>query len=57
MDWLLILAIFLYFLCAALLVAEVFVPSGGIISIIALGCLIGGVAIIFNHSNTAGIIL
>jgi len=54
MDWWLLLAVLLYFLCAALLVAEVFVPSGGIISIIALSCLIGGVAIFFNHSKTAG---
>lgn len=55
MDWL-IFAIFLYLACAALIIAEVFVPSGGIISIFALGCLIGGVAIFFNHSRTAGII-
>jgi len=55
MDWLLIFAIFLYFLCAVLLVAEVFIPSGGIISIIALGCLIGGVALFFNHSKMTGI--
>jgi membrane-bound ClpP family serine protease len=55
MDYLFIFAILLYFLCAALLVAEVFIPSGGIISIIALASLIGGVAIFFNHSNTAGI--
>ncbi|MHC4757304.1 MAG: NfeD family protein [Planctomycetota bacterium] len=54
MDWLLLFAVLLYFLCAALLIAEVFVPSGGIISIIALGCLIGGVAIFFNHSKAAG---
>jgi membrane-bound ClpP family serine protease len=55
MDWLLIFAILLYFLCAALLVAEVFIPSGGIISIVALGCLIGGVALFFNHSKMTGI--
>jgi membrane-bound ClpP family serine protease len=54
MDWWLIFAILLYFLCAALLIAEVFLPSGGIISIIALACLIGGVAIFFRHSATAG---
>ncbi|MHC4293673.1 MAG: NfeD family protein [Planctomycetota bacterium] len=56
MDWLLILAILLYLLCAVLLVAEVFIPSGGIISIIALGCLIGGVALFFNHSKLTGIV-
>jgi membrane-bound serine protease (ClpP class) len=43
MGWL-ILAIFLYFACAVLIVAEVFVPSGGLLSVCALACLIGGVA-------------
>ncbi|MHC4692742.1 MAG: NfeD family protein [Planctomycetota bacterium] len=56
MIWWLVFAVFLYFVCAALIIAEVFVPSGGIISIFALGCLIGGVAIFFRHSNTAGCI-
>lgn len=54
MDWWLIFAVFLYFACAALIVAEVFVPSGGLISILALVCLIGGVVIFFRHSATAG---
>ncbi len=54
MGWWLVFAIFLYFICSALIIAEVFVPSGGIISVCALGCLIGGVAIFFNHSSTAG---
>ena len=54
MGWWLIFAILLYFACAALLIAEVFVPSGGLISICALACLIGGVAIFFNRSTTAG---
>ncbi|MHC4464274.1 MAG: NfeD family protein [Planctomycetota bacterium] len=54
MDWWLIFAVFLYFACAALIVAEVFVPSGGLISIFALVCLIGGVVIFFRHSATAG---
>ena len=54
MDWWLVFAIFLYFACAALIVAEVFVPSGGLISIFALICLIGGVVIFFRHSATAG---
>jgi len=30
------------------------VPSGGIISICALACLIGGIVIFFRHSTTAG---
>jgi membrane-bound serine protease (ClpP class) len=54
MGWWLVLAVLLYLACAALIIAEVFVPSGGLISISALACLIGGVAIFFNHSLTAG---
>ena len=54
MIWWLVFAVFLYFVCAALIIAEVFVPSGGIISLFALGCLIGGAAIFFKHSSTAG---
>jgi len=56
MDWWLALAFFLYFVCAALIIAEVFVPSGGLISICALACVIGGVAIFFQHSTRTGII-
>jgi len=41
MDSMIILAVFLYFICAVLLITEVFVPSGGLISILALACLIG----------------
>jgi membrane-bound serine protease (ClpP class) len=54
MVWWLVFAVLLYFACAALIVAEVFVPSGGLISIFALACLIGGVMIFFHHSTTAG---
>ncbi|MFC1738092.1 NfeD family protein [Planctomycetota bacterium] len=54
MDWLLVFAVFLYFACAFLLLAEVFVPSGGIISICALCCLIGGLMIFFHRNSTAG---
>jgi len=54
MGWWLVFAVFLYFACAALIVAEVFVPSGGIISIFALGCLIGGIAIFFHYNRAAG---
>ena len=52
--WWLFFAVFLYLACAALIIAEVFVPSGGIISFCALACLIGGIAIFFRHSGTAG---
>ena len=54
MDWWLIFAVFLYFVCASLIIAEVFVPSGGLISICALVCLIGGLMIFFHSSKTAG---
>jgi membrane-bound ClpP family serine protease len=53
-DWWLVFAVFLYFACAALIVAEVFVPSGGLISIGALACIVCGIAIFFSHSITAG---
>jgi len=54
MGWWLIFAVFLYFACAALIVAEVFVPSGGLISICALACLVGGIVIFFQYSVIAG---
>src|SRR4030042_1171833 len=54
MGWWLIFAVFLYFSCAVLIIAEVFVPSGGLISICALACLVGGIAIFFHHSSIAG---
>ncbi len=54
MGWWLLLAVFLYLLCAALIVAEVFVPSGGILSVSALACLVGGIAIFFRLSTLAG---
>jgi len=52
--WWLVFAVFLYFACAVLIIAEVFVPSGGLISIFALACLVGGAVIFFQHSATAG---
>ena len=54
MIWWLIFAVFLYFACAALIIAEVFVPSGGIISLFALACVIVGGVIFFKHSTTTG---
>ena len=54
MGWWLVFAVFLYFACAALLIAEVFVPSGGLISICALACLIGGTVIFFRHGTVTG---
>lgn len=54
MIWWLIFAVFLYLACAALIIAEIFIPSGGIISLFALACVIGGAVIFFRHSNMAG---
>jgi len=48
------LAIFLYFVCAVLLTAEVFRPSGGLIGVCAMVCLIGGLMIFFRSSTVAG---
>ena len=48
MVWWIGFAVFLYFACAILIVAEIFVPSGGLISICALGCLVGGLMIFFR---------
>ena len=56
MGWWLALAVFLYFVCAILLVVEVFVHGGGLISVCAFGCLMGGTAIFFKHSTATGLI-
>jgi len=49
MVWWIGFAVFLYFACAVLIVAEIFVPSGGLISIAALVCLAGGLMIFFKQ--------
>jgi len=54
MGWWLLFAVFLYLVAAALIIAEVFVPSGGLISIFSVGCLVGGLWIFFRHSATTG---
>ena len=54
MDWWLLFAVFLYFISAALIIAEVFIPSGGILGTMAFLSLVGGVAIFFNNSIIAG---
>ena len=54
MFWWIILAIFLFVLCAILLVAEVFVPSFGLITLCALASLTGGIVIFFQQSPAAG---
>ncbi len=54
MGWWLIFAVFLYLACAGLIIAEVFVPSGGVISVCAFACLIVGIIIFFKHGPTTG---
>lgn len=54
MDWWLLFAVFLYAACAVLLMAEVFIPSFGLLIVCSLACLIGGVMIFFQHSAVAG---
>ena len=56
MGWWLLLAIFLYLACALLIIAEVFVPSGGLLSICALVCVAGGVMLFWQQSEVAGYI-
>lgn len=54
MGWWLLFAIFLYAVCALLIVAEVFVPSGGLLGVCSLACLVGGLVTFFSYSATAG---
>jgi len=54
-DWWLLFAVFLYVVCAGLIVAEVLIPSGGVLSVCALICLVSGITIFFRHSAAAGL--
>lgn len=54
MDWWLLLAVFLYVICAALIAAEVFIPSGGLLGLGALVALVAGMVLFFRHSALAG---
>jgi len=54
MTWWLLFVVFLFIACAALIVAEVFLPSGGILTVCALACVVGGVVICFRYSPIAG---
>ncbi len=53
MSWI-IIACILFLACAFFIIAEVFVPSGGLISVLAIACVVGGVAVCFNQSMLAG---
>ena len=54
--WWLAFAVFLYLACAALLAAEIFVPSGGLLTLCAMACAAGGVYIFFQQSTTVGVL-
>jgi membrane-bound serine protease (ClpP class) len=47
-------AVFLFFLCAILLVLEIFIPSFGLLTIMALSALAGGIVICFQFSMLSG---
>jgi membrane-bound serine protease (ClpP class) len=51
--YMLLLAIFLYFASAALIVAEVFLPSAGLITICSILCMAGGICIFFIQGGPA----
>lgn len=53
MSWI-ILAIVLFLACAFLIIAEVFVPSGGLITVLAIACAAGGVIVCFNQGVVTG---
>ncbi len=54
MDGTLMFAVFLILMCAALLVAEVFVPSGGLLTVFSIACLAGGITLFFQNSIFMG---
>ncbi|MBN1787704.1 MAG: hypothetical protein JW806_04850 [Sedimentisphaerales bacterium] len=54
MIWWILFAVFLFILCAVLFVTEIFVPSFGLISVFALACLAGGIAIFFKQGDAIG---
>jgi len=54
MFWLIVLALFLFLLCAVLLAAEIFIPSFGLIAICSMACLAGGLTIFFKLNHAAG---
>jgi len=47
-------AIFLFISCAILLVLEIFIPSLGLLTVMALLCLAAGITLFFQVSTTVG---
>jgi len=54
MIWTLLFAVFLFLACSVLLVAEIFLPSGGLLTVGALACVVGGIALAFQQSLGLG---
>lgn len=54
MVWLIAIAVILFILCAVLLVVEFFIPSFGLIFIVALCCLAGGISIFYKTLPNSG---
>ena len=53
MEWV-VFPLFLLLASAVLLVAEVFVPSAGILTVMAIACGIWGISLFFQHNIVAG---
>lgn len=53
MEWV-VFPLFLLLASAVLLVAEVFVPSAGILTVLAIACGIWGISLFFQHNIVAG---
>ena len=45
-----LIACILFLACAFLIIAEVFIPSGGLISVLSFACAVGGIIVCFNIS-------
>jgi len=54
MESLLYIGIALLGASLLLLIAEAFIPSGGLIAVLSAGCAIAGVVVLFNHSAAWG---
>ena len=50
----LVLAVFLFVICAVLVIAEVFIPSGGLLGVCALVSVAGGIVLFFEQGTTIG---
>ena len=54
MIWTLLFVVFLFLACSVLLVAEIFLPSGGLLTVGALACVAGGITLSFQQSVALG---